>query len=172
ACPEPGCEMAAEVVSRWGWPSTDGPIEHVKAVFLHAPARTLPTAWPVGPARRRRAGLTGPPARGCAVPPAGWATVVCAHGRAGKRRPRPLARAAGRLGDPRGDPGRGARVALGVPGGTVPLPGRAGRVAARDPLEPGGGPLPPCRRDGPGRRRRRGGGPPPPAPAAPPGCGG
>lgn len=30
ACPEPGCEVAAEVVSRWVWPSTDGPVEHVK----------------------------------------------------------------------------------------------------------------------------------------------
>ena len=30
ACPEPGCEVAAEVVSRWVWPSTDGPVEHAK----------------------------------------------------------------------------------------------------------------------------------------------
>ena len=33
-CPEPGCEMAAEVVSRWVWPSTDGPLEHVKVFCL------------------------------------------------------------------------------------------------------------------------------------------
>ena len=37
ACPEPGCEVAAEVVSRWVWPSTDGPVEHVKLFCLHRP---------------------------------------------------------------------------------------------------------------------------------------
>ena len=31
ACPEPGCDVAAEVVSRWVWPSTDGPVEHVSS---------------------------------------------------------------------------------------------------------------------------------------------
>ena len=38
ACPEPGCDVAAEVVSRWVWPSTDGPVEHVKLFCLHGHA--------------------------------------------------------------------------------------------------------------------------------------
>jgi hypothetical protein len=54
ACPEPGCEMAAEVVSRWVWPSTDGPVEHVKVFCVHGHARTLLTAWLVTPARSAR----------------------------------------------------------------------------------------------------------------------
>jgi hypothetical protein len=51
ACPEPGCDVAAEVVSRWVWPSTDGPVEHVKLFCLHGHARTLLTAWLVTPTR-------------------------------------------------------------------------------------------------------------------------
>ena len=51
ACPEPGCDVAAEIVSRWVWPSTDGPVEHVKVFCLHGHARTLLTAWLVAPAR-------------------------------------------------------------------------------------------------------------------------
>ncbi|HET9556799.1 MAG TPA: hypothetical protein VFS70_06650, partial [Actinomycetota bacterium] len=51
ACPEPGCDVAAEVVSRWVWPSTDGPVEHVKVFCLHGHARTLLSAWIVTPAR-------------------------------------------------------------------------------------------------------------------------
>jgi hypothetical protein len=51
ACPEPECDVAAEVVSRWVWPSTDGPVEHVKVFCLHGHARTLLTAWLVTPAR-------------------------------------------------------------------------------------------------------------------------
>ena len=54
ACPEPGCELAAEVVSRWVWPSTDGPAEHVKVFCLHGHARTLLSAWLVTPARLAR----------------------------------------------------------------------------------------------------------------------
>ena len=54
ACPEPGCEVAAEVVSRWVWPSTDGPVEHVKLFCLHGHARTMLTAWLVTPARSAR----------------------------------------------------------------------------------------------------------------------
>ena len=53
-CPEPGCEMAAEVLSRWVWPSTDGPVEHVKVFCLHGHARTMLTAWLVPPARSAR----------------------------------------------------------------------------------------------------------------------
>ena len=49
--PRAGCDVAAEVVSRWVWPSTDGPVEHVKVFCLHGHARTLLTAWLVTPAR-------------------------------------------------------------------------------------------------------------------------
>ena len=45
-CPEPGCEVAAEVVSRWVWPSTDGPVEHVKVCCVQGHARTVLTAPP------------------------------------------------------------------------------------------------------------------------------
>ena len=54
ACPEPGCDVAAEVLSRWVWPSTDGPVEHVKVFCLHGHARTLLTAWLATPARSAR----------------------------------------------------------------------------------------------------------------------
>jgi hypothetical protein len=30
ACPDPTCQAAALVQDRWTWPSTDGPVEHVK----------------------------------------------------------------------------------------------------------------------------------------------
>jgi hypothetical protein len=43
ACPEPGY-AAAEVVSRWVWPSTDGPVEHARVYCLRGHARTLLTA--------------------------------------------------------------------------------------------------------------------------------
>ena len=49
-CPEPGCE----IVSRWVWPSTDGPVEHVKVFCLHGHARTLLSAWLVTPAHSAR----------------------------------------------------------------------------------------------------------------------
>lgn len=29
ACPDPDCAAPAEVVDRWVWPSTDGPVAHV-----------------------------------------------------------------------------------------------------------------------------------------------
>jgi hypothetical protein len=29
-CPDPACPAVALVVDRWSWPSTDGPVEHVK----------------------------------------------------------------------------------------------------------------------------------------------
>jgi hypothetical protein len=50
-CPEPGCEVAAEVVARWVWPSTDGPVEHVKVFCLQGHARTLLSAWLLSPPR-------------------------------------------------------------------------------------------------------------------------
>jgi hypothetical protein len=49
ACPEPGCDAAARIVSRWVWPSTDGPVEHVKANCLQGHVRTLLTASLVSP---------------------------------------------------------------------------------------------------------------------------
>ena len=30
ACPDPTCQAPAWVHDRWTWPSTDGPVEHVK----------------------------------------------------------------------------------------------------------------------------------------------
>jgi hypothetical protein len=30
ACPDPTCGAPAEIVDRWTWGSTDGPVEHVK----------------------------------------------------------------------------------------------------------------------------------------------
>jgi hypothetical protein len=60
-CPEPGCEVAAEVVSRWVWPSTDGPVEHVKLYCVAGHARTVLSAWLVTPARSAR--VTHPSAR-------------------------------------------------------------------------------------------------------------
>lgn len=39
-CPEPGCLAAAEIVARWVWPSTDGPVHHVKTHCLHGHWRT------------------------------------------------------------------------------------------------------------------------------------
>ena len=53
-CPEPGCEVAAEVLSRWVWPSTDGPVEHVKVYCLQGHARTVLTAWLATPPRPSR----------------------------------------------------------------------------------------------------------------------
>jgi hypothetical protein len=53
-CPEPGCEVAAEVVSRWVWPSTDGPVEHVRVDCVAGHARTVLTAWLASPTRPSR----------------------------------------------------------------------------------------------------------------------
>ena len=30
ACPDPTCQAPAWVYDRWIWPTTDGPVEHVK----------------------------------------------------------------------------------------------------------------------------------------------
>jgi hypothetical protein len=40
SCPEPGCQAIAEIVARWVWPSTDGPVEHVKTHCLCGHWRT------------------------------------------------------------------------------------------------------------------------------------
>jgi hypothetical protein len=29
-CPDPACLAPAEILDRWTWPSTDGPVEHVR----------------------------------------------------------------------------------------------------------------------------------------------
>ena len=29
-CPQPSCGLPAEIVDRWVWASTDGPVEHVR----------------------------------------------------------------------------------------------------------------------------------------------
>jgi len=29
-CPQPRCGASAQIVDRWVWPSTNGPVEHVK----------------------------------------------------------------------------------------------------------------------------------------------
>lgn len=33
-CPDPACTAPAEIVDRWLWDSTDGPIEHVRTRCL------------------------------------------------------------------------------------------------------------------------------------------
>jgi hypothetical protein len=30
ACPDPACTAPATIVGRWTWPSTHGPVEHIK----------------------------------------------------------------------------------------------------------------------------------------------
>jgi hypothetical protein len=35
ACPDPTCQAAAQIVDRWTWQSTDGPVEHVKTACEH-----------------------------------------------------------------------------------------------------------------------------------------
>jgi hypothetical protein len=30
SCPQPGCGASADIVDRWVWLSTNGPVEHVK----------------------------------------------------------------------------------------------------------------------------------------------
>jgi hypothetical protein len=30
SCPQPSCGLSAQIVDRWIWDSTDGPVEHVK----------------------------------------------------------------------------------------------------------------------------------------------
>jgi hypothetical protein len=43
-CPDHRCSAPAEVLSRWDFSSTDGPIEHVKTLCLNDHAFTVPTA--------------------------------------------------------------------------------------------------------------------------------
>ena len=62
-CPEPGCDAAAEIVSRWVWPSTDGPVEHVKTSCVRGHHRTLRTASLVSPPATERVAQPRPSAR-------------------------------------------------------------------------------------------------------------
>lgn len=34
ACPEPDCAQVAEIIDAWAWPSTSGPIAHVRTRCL------------------------------------------------------------------------------------------------------------------------------------------
>lgn len=43
-CPDPECTALAEVVDRWTWNSTDGPIEHVRTRCLARHIFTPPAA--------------------------------------------------------------------------------------------------------------------------------
>ncbi len=44
ACPDPLCGLPAEVVDRFTFSSTDGPIEHVRTYCLHRHIFTVPSA--------------------------------------------------------------------------------------------------------------------------------
>jgi hypothetical protein len=46
-CPDPGCTSPAEVVDRWHFYSTDGPVEHLKTRCLAGHGFTVPVR-PVG----------------------------------------------------------------------------------------------------------------------------
>jgi hypothetical protein len=43
--PCPDCDQLAEVVDTWVWPSTAGPIAHVRTRCLTGHVFTLPTDW-------------------------------------------------------------------------------------------------------------------------------
>jgi hypothetical protein len=52
-CPDPACPAPAQILDRWSWESTDGPVEHVKTRCPHGHGFT-PTvdslvAQPTGP---------------------------------------------------------------------------------------------------------------------------
>jgi len=46
-CPDPHCAVPAEVLDRWSWPSSDGPVEHVRTrcVLGHLFTVPLDGAW-------------------------------------------------------------------------------------------------------------------------------
>jgi hypothetical protein len=50
ACPDPTCQAPAWVLDRWTWPSTDGPVDHVKT-GCEAGHHFTPTAASVAPFR-------------------------------------------------------------------------------------------------------------------------
>lgn len=41
-CPDPACAVPAEVLDRWHWPSTDGPVEHMRTRCLARHVYTVP----------------------------------------------------------------------------------------------------------------------------------
>jgi hypothetical protein len=49
-CPQPDCGAPAEIVDRWTWTSTNGPVEHVKtwcaSGHWFTPALDTPTVQP------------------------------------------------------------------------------------------------------------------------------
>ncbi len=40
-CPDGACAAPAEVIDRWTWPSTDGPLEHLRTRCLHGHGYTV-----------------------------------------------------------------------------------------------------------------------------------
>jgi hypothetical protein len=44
-CPDHRCLAPAEVLDRWDFSSTDGPVEHVKTLCLSRHTFTVPTTW-------------------------------------------------------------------------------------------------------------------------------
>jgi hypothetical protein len=38
-----GCGLPAEIVDRWTWPSTDGPVEHIATVCVNGCRYSYPT---------------------------------------------------------------------------------------------------------------------------------
>jgi hypothetical protein len=50
-CPDPTCRAPAEILDRWVWPSTNGPVEHVKTRCLNGHCFTPPVdslvGWPI-----------------------------------------------------------------------------------------------------------------------------
>ena len=61
ACPDPTCPVPAWVEDRWTWPSTDGPVEHVKTGceaghwFTPTAASLVPFRAPTSTTTRRPA---------------------------------------------------------------------------------------------------------------------
>jgi hypothetical protein len=47
ACPDPACAVPAEVLDRWSWASTDGPLEHIRVQCVNRHVFTVPVqaAW-------------------------------------------------------------------------------------------------------------------------------
>lgn len=42
SCPDDACRAPAEVVDRWTWASTDGPLEHVRTLCARGHGYTTP----------------------------------------------------------------------------------------------------------------------------------
>jgi hypothetical protein len=51
-CPQPGCGTSAEIVDRWVWLSTNGPVAHVKTMCVNGHGFT-PTLDSLTPPTRR-----------------------------------------------------------------------------------------------------------------------